>query len=71
MACNRVEDRVFSAFGLAPVNPIRFEACHSIPNGGVMLLLPFLIECGLLSYRTHYEQRQGYYTFDSLLITLC
>ena len=70
MACNRVEDRVSSAFGLPPVNPVRFEFCQSIPNGGVMLLLPFLIECGLLSYRTYYDQRSGYYTFDSLLITL-
>ena len=70
MACNRVEERVFSAFGLFPVNPVRFEPCHSIPNGGVMLLLPFLIECGLLSYRTYYDERHGYYTFDSLLITL-
>jgi len=70
MACNRVEDRVYSAFGLFPVNPVRFESCQSIPHGGVMLLLPFLIECGLLSYRTCYDARRGYYTFDSLLITL-
>jgi hypothetical protein len=70
MACNRVEERVYSAFGLIPVNPVRFESCQSIPNGGVMLLLPFLIECGLFSYREFYNQRHGYYTFDSLLITL-
>ena len=70
MACTRVEERVFSAFGLFPVNPIRFEPCQSIPDGGVMLLLPFLIACGLLSYRSYYDERRGYYTFDSLLITL-
>jgi len=70
MACTRVEDRVYSAFGLSPVNPVRFESCQSIPNGGVMLLLPFLIECGLLSYRSFYDERKGYYTFDSLFITL-
>jgi len=70
MACTRAEERVYSAFGLLPVNPVRFESCHSIPNGGVMLLLPFLIECGLLSYRSHYDERRGYYTFESLLITL-
>jgi hypothetical protein len=70
MACNRVEERVFSAFGLYPLTPVHFESCHSIPNGGVMLLLPFLIECGLLSYRAYYDERRGYYTFDSLLITL-
>ena len=70
MACTRVDERVFSAFGLHPVNPVRFEPCQSIPNGGVMLLIPFLIECGLLSYRSYYDNRRGYYTLDSLLITL-
>jgi hypothetical protein len=70
MACNRVDARISSAFGLSPLNPVRFEPCQSIPCGGVMLLLPFLIECGLLNYRSYYDQRRGYYTFDSLLITL-
>ena len=70
MAATRVEERVSCAFGLMPVNPVRFESCRSIPNGGVMLLLPFLISCGLLSYRKYYDERHGYYTFDSLLITL-
>jgi len=70
MAATRVEERVSCAFGLLPFNPVRFECCHSIPNGGVLLLLPFLLECGLLSYRKYYDSRHGYYTFDSLLITL-
>jgi predicted DNA-binding protein YlxM (UPF0122 family) len=70
MACTRVDERVFSAFGLFPVNPVRFESCYSIPDGGVMLLIPFLVECGLLSYREYYDERRGYYTFDTLLITL-
>ena len=70
MACTRMEDRVFSAFGLFPVKPVRFESCSSIPNGGVMLLLPFLLDCGLLTYRSYYEERRGYYKFDSLFITL-
>ena len=70
MACTRVNERVSSAFGLCPAPPVRFESCHSIPNGGVILLLPFLLECGLFSYRSFYEPRQGYYTLESLLITL-
>jgi hypothetical protein len=70
MACTRVDERVYSAFGLLPLPPIRFESSYSVPTGGVMLLLPFLIECGLLSYRSFYGERRGYYTFDSLLITL-
>jgi hypothetical protein len=70
MACTRVDERVLSAFGLLPVNPVRFETCYSVPYGGVMLLIPFLVECGLLSYRSYYDERCGYYTFDSLLVTL-
>jgi hypothetical protein len=70
MGATRVEERVLSAFGLAPVEALRFENCRSVPQGGVMLLLPFLLECGFLSYRDHYRPRKGYYTFDSLLITL-
>ena len=70
MACTRVAERVYSAFGLSPVSPVRFETCQSIPYGGVMLLIPFLVECGLLSYRSYYDERRGYYTFDSLLVLL-
>ncbi|GHT62338.1 hypothetical protein AGMMS50239_15390 [Bacteroidia bacterium] len=70
MAAIRIEERVGSAFGLGAAPSLRFESCQSIPGGGVLFLLPFLLECGLLSYRNHYEQRSGYYTFDPLIITL-
>jgi hypothetical protein len=59
-----------SAFGLGAAPAIRFEAGQSIQGGGVLFLLPFLIECGLLSYRNHYGQRSGYYSYDALIITL-
>ncbi|GHT40177.1 hypothetical protein FACS189437_05420 [Bacteroidia bacterium] len=70
MAATRVEERVSRAFGLDVAPVIRFETCQSLPGGGVLFLLPFLLECGLLSYRNHYEQRSGYYSFDTLIITL-
>jgi len=70
MAATRVEERVSCAFGLRPTMEPFFESGSSIPMGGVLLLLPFLIECGLLSYQHHYDQRKGYYNFDSLLLTL-
>jgi hypothetical protein len=59
---------VSSSFGLAPVEPIRFEPCKSIQGGGVLLLLPFLLDCRLLSYQQHYVQRKGFYNFDCLFI---
>ena len=70
MAATRVEDRVCCAFGLSGCADLRFESAQSLPLGGVLLLLPFLLESGLLSYHWHYSQRKGYYTFDSLLIIL-
>ena len=71
MAATRVEERLFASLGLHEINPVRFESCRSIPYGGVMLLLPFLLECGLLSYQNHYHQRTGgYYNFDCFFILL-
>jgi hypothetical protein len=71
MATTRVEERVNHAFGLSttPVSP-RFEKSLSVPHGGVLLLLPYLLSCGLLSYKEHYTEREGYYSFSNLLITL-
>jgi hypothetical protein len=71
MCVTRVEERLMCAMGLSDVAPIRFESCQSVPFGGVLLLLPFLLECGLMSYRGHYRQREGgYYNFDSLLLII-
>jgi hypothetical protein len=70
MGATRVEERVNSAFGLSVVTPIHFEVSQSIPYGGVLFLLPFLIESGLMSYHTHYPPRSGYYDFDALFLTL-
>jgi hypothetical protein len=70
MAATRVDERVACAFGLNPINPQHFESCQSVPLGGVIVLLPFLMECGLLTCRDHCEERKGYYSLDSLVITL-
>jgi len=70
MAATRMEERVLCAFGLMPSPLPRFESCQSVPYGGVMLLLPFLIECGLFSYQDHYAERQGYYPFNSMILTM-
>jgi hypothetical protein len=71
MGASRVEERLLSSFGLSKEAPVRFESCESLPFGGVLLLLPFLLESGLLSYRNHYSQRaRGYYNFDNLFILI-
>jgi phospholipid N-methyltransferase len=71
MGTSRAEERLLCAFGLSKEASVCFESCQALPFGGVMLLLPFLLECGLLSYRNHYSQRlSGYYSFDSLFIII-
>jgi len=71
MGTVRMEERLLCAFGFVKEAPVRFESCEALPLGGVMLLLPFLLECGLLSYRNHYTQRaSGYYNFDNLFILI-
>jgi len=71
MGASRTEARLMCAMGLSHASPIVFESCEAIPFGGVMLLLPFLLECGLMSYSNHYHQRtSGYYNFDNLLIII-
>ena len=71
MAATRVEERLLCAMGFPGTAEILFESCLTIPFGGVMFLLPFLLECGLMSYRNHYLQRlRGYYNFDTLFIII-
>ena len=70
MGASRVEERMLSAMGLSHAAPLEFESCEAIPSGGVLFLLPFLLECGLLSYGNQYQQRKGYYTFNTLFIIL-
>ena len=71
MAASRVEERLLCAMGLSHAAAVRFESCQTIPMGGVLLLLPFLLECGLMGYRAHYSQRlSGYYSFDNLFIII-
>ncbi|NEW85365.1 MAG: hypothetical protein GZ094_23805 [Mariniphaga sp.] len=71
IGATRVDLRLEAALGGLPVDPVYFEPCQSVDYGGVLLLLPFLIANGLLSYQQYYSQRQsGYYDFDTTVLTL-
>lgn len=43
---------------------------EGIDFGGVLFLLPSLIETGLLSYREHYKDLKGYYDLDATILSL-
>ena len=70
VAATRIEDRVFAALGLQNAE-ISFESSESVEYGGVLLLFPFLMANGLLSYKNYYSERlSGYYDFDNVILTL-
>jgi len=51
--------------------PIRFEPCQSVPGAGVLLLLPFLEQTGLFSFKEHYQElEKGYYYIDCIILFL-
>jgi len=51
--------------------PINFQSHESVANGGVLFLLPFLIQSGLQSYDGHYKEiSPGYYYLRYIIILL-
>ena len=52
--------------------PVHFEPSQSIPQAGVLFLLPFLCQTGLFSFKDHFQElKKGYYylTFIILFIS--
>lgn len=67
-ACN-IEERAAAARRGLETTPIAFGNHESLPFGGVLLLLPFLLETGLLSFRHHYRELDpGYYYIDTIVL---
>lgn len=71
VAARRIEQRTLAAFGKIETTPLEFESCQSLAHGGVLLLIPFLIQNGLLTYRDHYrELDKGYYYMEVIILLL-
>jgi hypothetical protein len=69
-AINQTE-RSLAPLQLLDKTPINFKSCQSLPNLGLLLLLPFLLETGLLSYKKHYEElKNGYYYLTFIILFL-
>ena len=57
--------------GQLETTPVFFEPCQSVPEAGVLLLLPFLEQCGLYTFGEHYhELEKGYYYIDCIVLFL-
>lgn len=71
IGASRTRQRALAAAGGLPSTPVVFEPCQSVPQAGVLLLLPFLEQAGLFSYSEHYhELNSGYYYIDVIVLFL-
>jgi len=61
---------MFASVGLLNKTPVEFLPSEGVDFGGVLFLLPSLIETGLLSYRDHYDDLNGYYDLDATILSL-
>ena len=71
IGASRIQERALAAAQQLPATPVVFEPCQSVPQAGVLLLLPFLEQAGLFSFRRHYhELDHGYYYIDFIVLFL-
>lgn len=70
IGATRTDERIFAAVGLLNKTPVEFLPSEGVDFGGVLFLLPSLVETGLLSYREHYEDLNGYYDLDATILSL-
>jgi hypothetical protein len=71
MGATRTEERALAVNHQLETTPVDFESCQSVPQAGVLILLPFLEQTGLFSFREHYrELKKGYYYIDFIVLFL-
>jgi hypothetical protein len=70
IATTRFEERMDAFKGVLEKTPIEFIASEGVEFGGVLFLLPSLLETGLLSYQNHYTSLSGYYDLDTIILSL-
>ena len=71
MGATRIDERYQASLGMELSGVVHFEACQSVPFGGVLCMVPFLLANGLLSYNTYYdERRMGYYNYDIIIMMI-
>jgi len=71
IGASRIIDRTFAALGKMTKTPVKFESCQSVDNAGVLLMIPFLLQNGLLSYKQFYNSLgKVYYDLDFMVLLL-
>lgn len=71
VAVKRTLDRTLASTGKLAEAPAEFEFAESVPNAGVLLALPALLEQGLIEVgtRTYGRLRNGFFGLRSVLLT--
>lgn len=68
IGATNIDDRSKASNHEIEETPVKFENCQSVANGGVLFLLPFLIETGLFSFQKHYQElKKGYYYINFII----
>ncbi len=71
IGASRINLRILASLGKTEQTPILFEPCQSLDNVGVLLMIPFLLQNGLLSYKEFYQPFQKvYYDLDFIILLL-
>lgn len=70
IAATRTDERMLAINCKLKKTPIEFTPSEGVDFGGVLFLLPSLIETGLLSYENHYNKLSGYYDLDVIILSL-
>jgi hypothetical protein len=67
----RTMERVAAAVGELVAAPLRFEPARDVPQGGVLLALPALLENGLRRHSgTSFELPPGFYGIESIFLLM-
>lgn len=70
-AATRTLDRLAASLGALDGAPIEFEAVNDVPEAGVLLALPALLENGLLAHsREIFSMPEGFYPLESIFLLL-
>lgn len=69
IGATRIEHRFLASKNeLNSHNVVQFECSEGVNYAGVLLMLPFLEQTGLFTYREHYEELNGYYFLDQVFL---
>ena len=70
IATTNETERVLSRYHIIEGLTPRFETHNSVPNDGVLFLLPALLSQGLMTIKDTHKIKEGYYKFESIILTL-